>query len=105
MRYSGTDSPILSAWLAACHVGRGKRCRTNGNARGRLTIGTGTAFGFPPWACRWQVGGRKRGVAGRTSPPTTWGGINRKMLPYCESTEAFRLGKRQGGVPNPYSKA
>ena len=44
------------------------------------------------------VGGKlaeeKEEFAGQTSPPTTWGGINQKMLPYCESTEAFGLGKR-----------
>ena len=81
--------------LAAWRVGRGTHQRTNGNARGRLPIGIGTVFGFPAWACRWQVGGRKRGVVGRTSQPTTWGGINRKMLPYCESTEALYGEKRQ----------
>ena len=62
---------------------------------GRLHNDTGIVFGFPPWACRWQVGGRKRGVAGQTSPPTTWGGINQKMLPYCESMEALYGEKRQ----------
>ena len=50
------------------------------------TVTVGVGEGIP---CGEDVGGRKRGVAGRTSPPTTWRGINRKMLPYCESTEAF----------------
>ena len=56
------------------------------------TVTVGVGEGIP---CGEDVGGRKRGVAGRTSPPTTWGGLNRKMLPYCESTEAFVWGKRQ----------
>ena len=56
------------------------------------TVTVGVGEGIP---CGEDVGGRKRGVAGRTSPPTTWRGINRKMLPYCESTEAFVWWKRQ----------
>ena len=56
------------------------------------TVTVGVGEGIP---CGEDVGGRKRGVAGRTSPPTTWGGINRKMLPYCESTEALYGEKRQ----------
>ena len=54
------------------------------------TVTVGVGEGIP---CGEDVGGRKREIAGRTSPPTTWGGINRKMLPYCESTEAFVWGK------------
>ena len=38
------------------------------------TVTVGVGEGIP---CGEDVGGRKRGVADRISPPTTWGGINR----------------------------
>ena len=37
------------------------------------TVTVGVGEGIP---CGEDVGGRKREIAGRTSPPTTWGWIN-----------------------------
>ena len=60
-----------------------------------LPIWTDREWVFLPLANHARAAWRNIGIGCQIMTANLWVGINWKMLPYCESTEAFVWGKRQ----------